>query len=156
MAFLRLRLEHVNENHVPDREGGSGLGVTAVELPVRDDAFALGADVDQDLIAVDPDDGPLDDIAMLEAADVGVLFGEELLHRGGLTSLDNGRGWLFFRLLGGRRIGDLRFGDRDWSGRFRGGRRADRLGGHDGARLGGLVGDCDTGGLVGRLVSDGG
>src|ERR1035437_2236119 len=100
--------------------------MAAVELAVRDDTFAFGADVDQDLVTVDPDDCPLDDIAVLEAADVGVLLGEELLHRGGLSSLDDGRGGLFLRLLGGGRIGDLRFGDRDWSGGFRGGGGAGR------------------------------
>ena len=41
----------------------------------------LRADIDEDLVLVDPDDGALDDIAVLEALDVGVLLGEQLLHR---------------------------------------------------------------------------
>ena len=32
------------------------LGVAAEELAVADDALALGADVDEDLVLVDPDD----------------------------------------------------------------------------------------------------
>ena len=81
VALLRLRLEDVDEDGVADRERGLRLGVPAVELAVRDDAFALGADVDEDLVLVDPDDGPLDDVAVLEALDVRVLLGEQLLHR---------------------------------------------------------------------------
>ena len=50
------------------------------------DAFALGADVDQDLVLVDADDLTLDDVAVLEALDVRILLGEELLHRRGLGS----------------------------------------------------------------------
>ena len=60
---------------------GCALGIAAVQLAVADDAFALGADVDQDLVLVDPDDGALDHVAVLEALDVRVLLGEELLHR---------------------------------------------------------------------------
>ena len=60
---------------------GWRLGVAAVELAVADDAFGLRADVDEDLVLVDPDDGALDDVAVLEALDVRVLLGEELLHR---------------------------------------------------------------------------
>ena len=63
---------------------GLRLGVATVELAVADDAFALGADVDEDLVLVDADDGALDDVAVLEALDVGVLLREQLLHRGRL------------------------------------------------------------------------
>ena len=49
-----------------------------------DHAFALGTDIDQDLVLVDPDDLALDDVAVLEALDVGVLLRQQLFHRGRL------------------------------------------------------------------------
>src|SRR4029079_17002563 len=58
-----------------------GLGVATEQLAVADDALALRADVDQDLVLVDADGRALDHVAVLEALDVGVLFGEQLLHR---------------------------------------------------------------------------
>ena len=84
VALGRLRLEDVDEDGVPDLELGLALGVAAEQLAVADDAFALGADVDEDLVLVDADDRALDDVAVLEALDVRVLLGEELLHRGRL------------------------------------------------------------------------
>ena len=57
--------------------------MATVQLAVGDDAFALGADVDQDLVLVDTDYAAFDHVAVLEALDVGVLLGEQLLHRGG-------------------------------------------------------------------------
>jgi hypothetical protein len=55
--------------------------MATIELAIADDAFRLRPDVDEDLVLVDPDDGALDDVAVLEALDVRVLLGEELLHR---------------------------------------------------------------------------
>ena len=81
VALLRLGLEDVHEDDVADGQLRLALGMAAVELAVADDAFGLGADVDEDLVLVDPDDGALDDVAVLEALDVRVLLGEELLHR---------------------------------------------------------------------------
>ena len=81
VALGRLRLEHVHEDDVADAELRLRLGVAAVELAVADDAFRLRADVDQDLVLVDADDRAFDDVAVLEALDVGVLLGEQLLHR---------------------------------------------------------------------------
>ena len=49
---------------------GLRLGVATVKLAVADDAFALGADVDEDLVLVDADDAALDDVAVLEALDL--------------------------------------------------------------------------------------
>jgi len=80
VALRGLRLQHVHEHNVADGELRSGLGIAAEELAVADHALGLRADVDQDLILVDPDDGALDDVSMLEALDVRVLLGEELLH----------------------------------------------------------------------------
>ena len=55
--------------------------MATVQLAVADDAFGLRADVDEHLVLVDADDRALDDIAVLEAPDVGFLLGEQLLHR---------------------------------------------------------------------------
>ena len=84
VALLRLGLEHVDEDDVADGELRLRLGVAPVQLAVRDDALALRPDVDEDLVLVDPDDRALDDVTVLEALDVGVLLGEQLLHRGRL------------------------------------------------------------------------
>ena len=59
---------------------GLALGVAAVQLAVADDALGLGADVDEDLVLVDAHDVAFDDVAVLEAADLGRLLGEQLLH----------------------------------------------------------------------------
>ena len=99
-----------------------------VELLVRDDAFALRPDVDEDLVLVDPDDAAFDDIAVLEALDVGVLLGEELLHR---------------RRLRAELAARLRLGGRCVLG----------LGGTQGAGLGGLLlGRLDRGRSGGFVV----
>jgi hypothetical protein len=84
VALGRLRLEHVHEDDVADAELRLRLGVAAVELAVADDAFRLRADVDQDLVLVDAHDRAFDHVAVLEALDIGVLLGEQLLHRRGL------------------------------------------------------------------------
>ena len=48
------------------------------ELVGGDDALRLPADVEQDLVLVDPDDGAADDLALLEVGDRGVVVGEDL------------------------------------------------------------------------------
>ena len=143
--------------------------MSAVELTIRNDTFALGADIDEDLVAIDADDCAFDDVTVLEAADVGVLLGEKLLHGGGLRPVPHDNRSLV-RFFGGRRVGDLFFGNRCYlkSGRRvddlffgngfylesgRGGRLAD-LGFFGDGGLGGLVGYCNAGGLLGRLFSD--
>ena len=103
----RLGLEHVDEDGVADVEGRLALAVATEQLAVADDAFALGPDVDQDLVLVDPDDLALDDVAVLEALDVRVLLGEELLHRRRLGAERASRGRLLLVVAGGRRIGGL-------------------------------------------------
>jgi hypothetical protein len=47
----------------------------------RDHAFCLVADIEQDLVTVDLDDGPLDDVAVVEVLDGLVDRGEECLLR---------------------------------------------------------------------------
>ena len=81
VALGRLRLEDVDEDGVPDRQLRLALAVATEQLAVADDAFALGTDVDEDLVLVDADDLALDDVTVLEALDVRVLLGEEFLHR---------------------------------------------------------------------------
>ena len=80
---------------------GCALGVAAVELAVADDAFRLGADVDEDLVLVDADDVAFDDVAVLEAPDLGRLLVEQLLHRRRLGAVvDTRRGSGRLRGLG--------------------------------------------------------
>src|SRR3954452_19062836 len=61
VALLRLGLEDVDQNRVADLEPGLRRGIAPVELMVADDAFALRADVGEDLVLVDPDALALDD-----------------------------------------------------------------------------------------------
>jgi hypothetical protein len=93
VAFRRLRLEYVDKHGVADVEGRLALAVASEELAVADDAFALGPDVDEDLVLVDAHDVAFDDVTVLEALDVGVLLREQLGHRRGLRSelADRGR-----------------------------------------------------------------
>src|SRR4029078_494047 len=87
VALRRLRLEDVDQDDVTDAQLGLRLRVAPVELPVADHALGLRADVDQDLVLVDPDDLALPDVTVLEALDVGVLLREQLLHRGRLGAI---------------------------------------------------------------------
>src|SRR2546423_949062 len=181
MALLRLRLEDIHEDGVADIELRLRLGMAAVQLTVADDALALGADVDEDLVLVDPDDAALDDIAVLEALDVRVLLGEELLHRRRLGTAIAFRGCsVLLRFGGGRGIRGVRVvdgavvaGGGSWRAPTSGtpGFRAGTVGRVAGLRgggtalvrrrgrvaRGGLVGDGNCrDGLFGRLVSRGG
>ena len=83
---------------------GLALGVAAVQLAVADHALRLGADVDQDLVLVDADHVALDHVAVLEAADLGRLLGEQLLHGGRLGAgvHEGSRRGLLFLDRGGR------------------------------------------------------
>ena len=81
VALGRFRLQHVHEDRVADVEGRLALAVAPEQLAIADDALALGADVDEDLVLVDANDLTLDDVTVLEALDVRVLLGEELGHR---------------------------------------------------------------------------
>ena len=171
----RLRLEHVDEDRVADIEGSLALTTATEQLAVADDTLALGPDVDQDLILVDPDDLTLDDVAVLEALDVRVLLGEQLLHRRRLRPEGAGGNGLLVLIAGGGRMRGL-FRAEDGFGlgarfrvgflrhglRRRFGLRSDldlRLRGGGGFVCGGggLVGDGNRrDGIFGRLVGDGG
>ena len=96
---------------------GLALAMATEQLAVADDALALGADVDQDLVLVDADDLALDDVAVLEALDVGVLLGEQLLHRRRLGSERARRRRLLLVIARGGRVGGLLVGQRVVGGR---------------------------------------
>ena len=84
VALVGLGLQHVDEHHIADVQLRLGLGVAPIQLAVADDTLGLGADVDDDLVLVDAYHGALDDITMLEAADLTGLLAEQLLHGGRL------------------------------------------------------------------------
>jgi hypothetical protein len=108
VALGRLGLEDVDQDGVADLELRLALAMTTEQLAIADHALALGADVDEDLVLVDPDDLALDDVTVLEALDVRVLLGEEFFHRRRLgAELARGGGLVLFLLTGGRRIGGL-------------------------------------------------
>ena len=185
VALGRLGLQDVDQDGVADGELRLALAVATEQLAVADDALALGTDVDEDLVLVDADDLALDDVAVLEALDVGVLLGEELLHRRRLgaerargagsssSSLGGGRvarsrrrsgrraaGWPFCGGLDHRDLGDG-LGPGGW--RMPPARPSIGLAALVGGRAGvvgaggGLVGDGDRrDGVFGRLVGDGG
>jgi hypothetical protein len=67
---------------LPDRHDLGGVDVVLDrQLPRGDDTLGLVADVEQDLVAVDLDDGALDDVAIVEVLDREVDGGEEVLLR---------------------------------------------------------------------------
>ena len=81
-AFLVLLGEDEGFDLVAD--GHNLIGVDVVldgELAGRDDTFGLVTDVEQDLVAVDLDDGPFDDVAIVEVLDGLVDGGEKVLGR---------------------------------------------------------------------------
>src|SRR4029078_6025347 len=148
VALRRLGLEDVDEDDVTDVEGGLALAVTTEQLAVADHALGLGADVDEDLVLVDPDDRAVDDVAVLEALDVRVLLGEQRFHRRGLGAEVARRRWGLRLVVGRRRVGGVAR-VQAVAGVSRGG-LVGRGGGRLVARLGsGLVGRHGSG-LVGR------
>ena len=119
VALGRFRLEDVDQDRIPDGQLGLALAMATEQLAVADDALALGADVDQDLVLVDADDLALDDVAVLEALDVGILLGEQLLHRRRLGSERTCRRRLLLVIARGGRVGGLLVGQRVVAGRGR-------------------------------------
>jgi len=81
-AFLVLLLEDQGLDLVTDLDDVVGVDVVLDrELTRGDDALGLVADVEQDLVTVDLDDGALDDVAIVEVLDRLVDGGEEILFR---------------------------------------------------------------------------
>jgi hypothetical protein len=58
------------------------------QLARGDDTLGLVADVEQDLVAVDLDDGAFDDVAIVEVLDGLVDGGEEVLSRADVVDGD--------------------------------------------------------------------
>ena len=88
-AFLVLLLEHQGLDLVADRDHVAGVDVVLDrQLTRRDDAFGLVADVEQDLVTVDLDDGAVDDVAVVEVLDGRVDRGEEVLRRSDVVDRD--------------------------------------------------------------------
>ena len=61
------------------------------ELAGRDDTFGLVTDVEEDLVAVDLDDGAFDDVAVVEVLDGRVNCREEVLFRTDVVDRNLGR-----------------------------------------------------------------
>ena len=79
-AFLVLLGEDQGVDLVTDLDHLVGVDIVLDgQLAGGDDALRLVADVEQDLIAIDLDDGALDDVAIVEVLDRGVDGGEEIL-----------------------------------------------------------------------------
>ena len=81
-AFLVFLLEDKGFDVLAD--GDDLIGVDVVldgQLARGDDALGLVADVEENLVAVDLDDGALDDVAVVEILDRRVNGGEERLGR---------------------------------------------------------------------------
>src|SRR5690606_36650547 len=93
-AFLVLLLEDECLDQVTDGDDLVGVDVMLDgELTRGDDALGLVADVEQNLIAVDLDDRPLDDVAVVEELQGLLDRGQEVLGRSDVVDRD---------LLGGR------------------------------------------------------
>ena len=88
-AFLVLLLEDEGLDCVADLDDVTGVHVVLDgQLTGGDDALGLVTDVEQDLVAVDLDDGALDDVAIVEVLDGGVDRGEEVLGRADVVDRD--------------------------------------------------------------------
>src|SRR3970040_1171111 len=117
MAFGRFGLENVDEHLLTDRQLGARLvaiprSAAAHQLPVGDHTLALAAEVDQDLIGIDADDGALDNIPLLETLHLFSGIVQELGHGRRL------RTWFGSSLrLGSHRLICDRLGRGRWLGR---------------------------------------
>ena len=91
-AFLVLLLEDQGLDLVADLDDLVGVDVVLDRQLARgDDALGLVADVEQDLVAVDLDDGAFDDVAVVEVLDGRVDRGEEVLFGADVVDRDLGR-----------------------------------------------------------------
>ena len=91
-ALLVLLLEDEGLDLVADRDDLVGVDIVLDgQLARGDDPLGLVADVEQDLVAVDLDDGSLDDVAIVEVLDRLVDGGEEVLLRPDVVDRDLGR-----------------------------------------------------------------
>src|SRR2546425_6306221 len=77
-----LRLEDEDLDPITGVQVG-GPGLAGAQLPAGDYPFGFRADIDQDLIGIDPDDDAVDDVAVGYPLTGSFLLVEELLHRRG-------------------------------------------------------------------------
>src|SRR5699024_2022356 len=79
-AFLVLLLENEGLDLVPDLDDFAGIDIVLDgQLAGEDDAFRLVSDVNEDLVAVNLDDGSFDDVTIVEVLDGLVDGGEKFL-----------------------------------------------------------------------------
>src|SRR6058998_2303618 len=92
-ALLVLLLENQGLDLVADLDDLVGVDVVLDgELTRGNDALGLVADVQEDLVAVDLDDGAFDDVAVVEVLDRLVDGGEEVVHAPDVVDRDLGSG----------------------------------------------------------------
>ncbi len=93
LSFVRFGLDHGDKNLVAVVEARCALRLQALHFVGRDDAFGLGADVNQDAVPVSANYRPFNDLAAPDFGVGGGLFIEERGHRvffdggGGCSSL---------------------------------------------------------------------
>src|SRR5699024_5111931 len=97
-TFLVLLLEDECLDDLAHRDDLVGVDVVLDgQFAGENDAFGLVTDVEEDLVAVDLDDGAFDDVAVVEVLDGRVDGGEELFLRADVVDRDLRRA----RLVGG-------------------------------------------------------
>src|SRR3989442_1854635 len=90
VAVLVFRLQHEDLDVVAGVQIGRSC-LAGPQFPAGDDAFGFRADIDQNLIGIDPDDDTIDDVTVGYALTGSLLLIEELLHRRGASILRVGR-----------------------------------------------------------------
>ena len=87
VTFRILWLHDEDQDGVADRQRLTLVGGQTGVLPGRDDAFRLGADVDENLLTVEVHDHPVHDVAILQTLVVVAGIVEKLLHERGSVEL---------------------------------------------------------------------
>ena len=90
-AFLVLLGENEGLDDISHGDHLAGVNIVLDgELAGRDDAFGLVADVEENLVTIDLDDGAFDDVAIVEVLDGGINGSEEILSRADVVDGDLG------------------------------------------------------------------
>jgi len=79
LAVAIFRHDH-RLHRVADLQVRHRFGRNAFHFPVRDDAFRLGTDIDQDFVRLNPDDSAAQYVAALRMPNLEALRVEQLLH----------------------------------------------------------------------------
>src|SRR5699024_906157 len=88
-AFLVLLLENEGLDLVPDLVDFAGIDIVLDgQLAGEDDAFRLVSDVNEDVVAVNLDDGSFDDVTIVEVLDGLVDGGEKVLSGSDVVNSD--------------------------------------------------------------------